>query len=463
MKRSIVIFSILAVLLAIALIAIIVSNANSTPTANSDTVTTQEDTPVSITLIGNDPDGDPLTYKIVTGASHGSLSGTEPNLTYIPGINFNGSDSFSFKVSDGTTGSIPATVSITVTSVNDPPQANDDSATMQEDAPVATINVLANDNDQDNNRLIVRSATQGNNGSVTINTDNTLSYAPNANFCGTDTFTYIAGDGKGATDTATVNITINAVNDAPRITSKPVTTTRVWASYTYQVKTKDSDLKDKLTYSLTDGPEGMTIDSANGLIEWKPTGTQAGTYDVKVKVEDSNSTPISDTQLFTITVTSLSSPLTTTINIKDGYCQKSKTTLSEEDKVALVQSSDNKWSQIERGSYISYKFYDSYIPTGAKIASVVIYVEHFEQELFPSQKLQWRAGTGWPDNPDVWASTNAPVRRGQQNEATDSWDITSSAGTYDKIDSLQLHIKNNNTVASRNILIDHIYAVVKWY
>ena len=463
MKRSTAVFSIFAVLLAITFTIIIASKANSTPTANSNTVTTQEDTPVLITLSGSDKDGDPLIYKIVTGASHGSLSGTEPNITYTPGINFYGSDSFSFKVSDGTTDSIPATVSITVTGVNDPPVANNDSATMQEDAPAATINVLENDTDRDNDRLIIRSATQGKNGSVTINTDNTISYAPNANFCGTDTFTYVAGDGNGAMDTARVNIRINAVNDAPRITSKPVKTTRVWASYAYQVKAKDSDLKDKLTYSLVEKPEGMTINSANGLIEWMPNGTQGGSYEVTVKVEDSNSIPVSDTQSFTITVTSLSSPLTTTLNIKDGYCQKSRKTLSQEEKVTLVRSDDNKWSEIERGSYISYNFSDSNIPEGANIISVVIFVEHFEEEPFTSGKLQWRIGTGWPDNPDIWASTNAPVREGQQGEATDTWDITSSIDTYEKINTLQLYIKNNNAVTGKNVLIDYIYAVVKWY
>jgi hypothetical protein len=463
MKRSVAIFSILAVLLAIALTIIIASKANSTPTANSDKVTTQEDTPVLIILTGSDPDGDPLTFKIVTGAFNGSLSGTEPNIVYTPGMNFNGPDSFSFKVNDGTTDSTLATVSITVTGVNDPPVANNDSATMQEDAPAATINVLANDTDQDNDRLIVRSATQGKNGSVTINTDNTLSYAPNANFCGSDTFTYVSGDGSGAMDTARVNIKVNAVNDAPRITSKPAKTTRVWASYTYQVKAKDPDLNEKLTYSLTDKPEGMTINPASGLIEWRPDGTQGGTYDVTVKVEDSNSVPVSDAQSFTLTVASLSSPLTTTLNIKDGYCQKSKKQLSQEDKVAFVQSSDNKWSEIERGSYISYNFSDSNIPEGANIVSVVIYVEHFEKEPFSSEKLYWLAGTGWPDNSVVWTSTNAPVRTGQQNEATDTWDITSSVDTYDKINTLQLYIKNNNTITGKNVLVDCIYAIVKWY
>jgi hypothetical protein len=463
MKRNTAVLLIFIVTLAIVLIITIINKTNSTPTANSDTITTKEDTPVSITLTGSDSDGNPLTYKIVTAPTHGSLSGTEPNITYIPGRNFNGSDSFSFKVNDGTSDSTTATISITVTSVNDPPLANDDNATILEDAPAATINVLANDTDMENDRLTVLSATQGKNGSVTINTDNTLSYVPNENFSGTDNFTYTAADDKGAKNTARVNIEVKPINDAPRIISKPQTTTRVWASYSYQVKAKDPDLEDKLTYSLNEKPEGMTIEQASGLIEWKPTGAQAGTYDVTVKVEDSNSVPVSDTQSFTLTVTSLSSPLTTTLNIKDGYCQKSMKKLSQEDKVVLVRDSDNKCSEIERGSFISYDFSDPDIPKGANISSIVIYVEHFEQGSFPPEKLQWRAGTGWPGNPAVWASTNAPVRTGKQNQATDSWDITSSIDTHDKINSLQLQIQNNNSVDGRNVMVDCIYAIVKWY
>lgn len=463
MQRRSILVSVLAILLVIVLIIIIVSTINDTPKANSENVTTLEDTSVSITLKGSDSDSDPLTFSLITQPSHGSLSGTEPNLTYTPRTNFNGQDSFTFKVNDGKADSSDATISITVTPVNDPLQANDDSATMQEDAPIVTIDVLANDTDLDNDRLTVISATQGSNGSVTINANGTLTYTPNKNFCGTDEFSYIVSDGKGATDTARVNVTVNAVNDAPVITSKPQTTTRVWANYTYDVNAKDSDVEDTLTYSLTTKPEGMTIDSATGLIEFRPTSAQDGTYDVVVKVEDSNSIPASDTQSFVITVTSLTSPLTSVLTVVDGYNKESKKNLSAEGITDIIQSSDNNRLETKFGLYISFDFSDASIPAGAKIISVVFYVEHFEQEQFPSGKLQWDIGTDWPDNPTILASTNAPVRNGQQNEAIDSWDVTSFVSTSEKVDSLQLRVSNNDNTGRRKTFADHIYAVVEWY
>ena len=463
MKRRPILFLILAVFIVIALVIIIVRAANDPPTAESNIVTTDEDTPVSITLAGNDPDGEPLTYRVLTSPSHGRVSGTEPHLIYTPDTNFNGPDSLIFKVSDGMADSAAATVSITVTPVNDAPVAHDDIATTQEDAPVVTIDVLANDTDADNDRLMVISATQGSHGSVTINTDSTLTYVPNADFCGTDAFGYTVSDGKGQTGTTTVEVTVNPVNDAPQITSKPVTTTTVWTPYRYDVSAKDADPTDTLTYSLTTKPEGMTIDPATGRIEWRPTSAQAGTYDVLVEVADSNSVPASDTQSFTITVPSLSSPLTTILTVEDCYDQRSQKTFSAKGKITAVQASDNDRWETEPGSYICYDFCDASVPTGASIISVVVYMEHFEEEGFPPRKLQWCAGTGWPAHPAVWASIDAPVREGEGNEATDSWDITSAADTPDKIDSLQLQIKNNNISVRRKTSVDYLYAVVRWY
>jgi hypothetical protein len=87
---------------------------NDPPTANPQSVTTTQDTPVAITLTGSDPENDPLTFTVETNPTHGALSGTAPNLTYTPDSGYTGSDSFTFIVSDGEFDSDPATVSITV-------------------------------------------------------------------------------------------------------------------------------------------------------------------------------------------------------------------------------------------------------------------------------------------------------------------------------------------------------------
>jgi len=463
MEKRLIFFAGLAILLVIAFVIIIVSKVNKPPTAETLSVTTKEDTPASITLAGSDRDNDTLTYSIITEPNHGLLTGTVPNLNYRPERDFNGQDSLTFEVSDGKVDSAAATVSITVTPGNDPPTANDDNATAEEDVPIVTIDVLKNDTDPDRDRLVVISATQGSNGSVTINTDSTLTYAPGRNFSGDDSFSYTLSDGKDGIDKATVNVTVNAVNDAPSITSKPVETARVWAPYTYGVVAKDPDPGDKLIYSLTKKPEGMTINEATGLVEWRPTSSQAGTYDVTVIVADNYKTRAMDTQSFTITVTSLDSPLKNTLTVTDCFNQKGKEKSSAKDKIPLVQSTDDQRLETVPRSYTCYVFSDPSIPEGATIISVVVFVEHFEDPSFTQNKLTWSVGTGWPSRPAVWASIEAPVRPGQSGEATDSWDVTSAVETAEKANSFQFQVQNNETASARKTSVDYIYAVVEWY
>lgn len=89
-------------------------NQNQAPTANAQSVTLQQNTSANITLTGSDPEHSPLTYILVSSTTHGVLSGTTPNLLYTPGTNFTGTDSFTFKVNDGSLNSTLATVLITV-------------------------------------------------------------------------------------------------------------------------------------------------------------------------------------------------------------------------------------------------------------------------------------------------------------------------------------------------------------
>jgi hypothetical protein len=98
--------------------------SNRPPTAIAQSVTVQEDSSVAITLSGTDPDGDFLTFRVVTLPVHGTLSGSAPNLTYTPDPNYFGPDSFTFTVRDPEFESAPATVEITVTPVNDAPVAH---------------------------------------------------------------------------------------------------------------------------------------------------------------------------------------------------------------------------------------------------------------------------------------------------------------------------------------------------
>jgi VCBS repeat-containing protein len=444
-----------------ATISITVEAVNDAPSAEAQSVTTAEDTPVLITLIGNDRDADPLTYAVVTGPAHGTLSGVAPDLKYTPSADFAGSDGFIFAVNDGSLDSEPATVSITVTPVNDSPVAKDQDVTTLEDKPV-TIDVLRASFDANNDSLTVAAVTQGAHGSVSINEDGTLTYTPNANFYGTDAFTYTISDGKGGTNTATVNVTVTAVNDPPKITSTPRGRVVAAVPYTYQIEAVDPDGQDSLTYLLITGPAGMSIDSSCGLIGWNPSTAQIGSHDVIVKVVDNSSGQASDTQLFSIMVESVP-PKRAILTITDGYDQKRQRTLSTQNKTYVVQSSDGQCWETDPGSYTSYDFSDESIPAGATITLVEIWVQHFEQEQFPLGKLQWCIGTGWPSKAVVWVSLDAPVRAGKANKATEAWNVTSVLNSPERINSLQLQVKNNSATAEGKTLVDYIYAVVEWH
>ena len=152
-----------------------------------------------------------------------------------------------------------------------------------------------------------------------------------------------------------------------------------------------------------------------------------------------------------------------TLTVTDCFNQKGKEKLSAKDKIPVVQSSDNKRLETEPRSYTCYGFSDPSIPEGAKIISVVVFVEHFEDTSFAKGKLEWSVGTGWPSKPVVWASIEAPVRQGQGGEATDSWDVTSAVETAEKVNSFQFQVQNNDAAGPRKTSVDYIYAVIEWY
>jgi hypothetical protein len=246
---------------------------------------------------------------------------------------------------------------------------------------------------------------------------------------------------------------------APVITSVPVTTATADLLYSYDVNAIDPDLGDTLTYSLSTRPADMTINPLTGLILWRPVSNKGGTKEqIVVKVTDSSSIPGVATQSFTITVKP--TPFKRTkLEVLNGYNLRSNKSLLADDKVNLVQSSDNNRLETNFGSFTSYDFSDISIPPNTLIRSVVLFVEHFEEERFAQGKLECSVGRGWPFRQSVWASIKAPVHVGESEEAVDSWDITSLVDTNEKINSLQLEVKNNNVVNSKTF-INYIYVLV---
>ena len=187
---------------------------NRTPDAVVDTVTTSEDTPKVIDVLGNDTDVEDNTISITsfTQPAHGTVvQNPDGTFTYTPAANYNGPDSFTYTVRDQgfhlihdvvrlLTGAGPrtdtATVNLTVAAVNDAPVAVDDTNTTAEDTP-ASGNVLTNDTDIDTpaSGLSAALGTQAAKGTAVVNADGTYTYTPNANVNGTDTFTYTVTDG----------------------------------------------------------------------------------------------------------------------------------------------------------------------------------------------------------------------------------------------------------------------------
>jgi cellulose biosynthesis protein BcsQ len=443
-------------------VSIMVTGADDAPIAHEDNITVKEDQEQAIVLSGSDPDGDPLSYTVLRKPAHGKLSGTAPNLVYTPDKDFSWLDSFTFRVSDGDANSPPATIKISVTPVNDPPVAIDDELLTQEDTP-ATIDVLANDIELDNELLKITSLSKGKGGSAKINATGSLTYTPNPDFYGRDEFTYTVTDREGLSDTAKVTVTVTSVNDAPRITSKPVIKAMVGVNYQYSVIAKDPDAGDVLTYRLPTRPAGMAINSGTGVINWTPKeGDMDQTFEVAVEVTDSNRTPASDVQQFEVTVNP-TPPRRAVLTVEDGYDHTTGRRLSQSGRLEAVQAADDKRIEAGYGSTITYDFTEVKIPSGSKVASATLYIRHYEDELFPYGKLHWELGKGWPDNPTLWFRLdNAPLRRGENREATDALDVTSFANTAEKIESLQLRIKNVDNVSGKKSYVNYIYLDVKW-
>jgi len=175
----------------IATVTVTVDPVNDAPEADPQTVTTDEDVPVDITLTGSDVDGDSLAFLVTSGPSHGTLGGSDDLLTYTPDADYHGSDSFDFVVNDGTEDSAAATVTIDVGSVNDPPVASDDGYTTDEDTPLAVgaPGVLANDTDTEGDALSALLAVAPSSGILDLSADGSFTYTPDPDFNGTDTFT----------------------------------------------------------------------------------------------------------------------------------------------------------------------------------------------------------------------------------------------------------------------------------
>jgi len=195
---------------------------NGRPTAAADSFTTDEDTPLARNAPGvlandTDPENSPLTATVITQPVQGTLDFTPAgSFTYTPNANYFGTDSFTYTVTDGSRTSLPGTVSITVNAVNDAPAATADTYGVLKDIPLnmpAASGVLSNDTDVDNPALTATLVQTTANGTLTLNSDGSFTYTPQAGFTGPDIFIYRAGDGSLFSTDTTVTLNVAVLVD----------------------------------------------------------------------------------------------------------------------------------------------------------------------------------------------------------------------------------------------------------
>ncbi|HVF76406.1 MAG TPA: Ig-like domain-containing protein [Acidimicrobiales bacterium] len=284
------------------LVTVTVTCVNDGPNANDDAASTHEDTAVVVKVLENDvdPEGDALTVTAVTAPAHGTsaIDAGSKTVTYTPAANFCGIDTFAYTVSDGSSSDTASVVPVEVVCHNDAPTANADAATTGEDQQ-AGVDVLANDTDPDTGDVLtVSSVTDPAHGSASPISSGVVSYVPDADFCGTDTFDYTATDNHGTSATSTATVTVTCVNDAPVVGAVGNRSTAWGDVLSIPLAAGDPDNASH-TWSVVSGPAGVAVDPSTGAFSWTPSAGQVGAHSVTVQASDGAA---ADTETFSVAV-----------------------------------------------------------------------------------------------------------------------------------------------------------------
>ena len=294
-----------------ALVTVTVFPSIDPPVANHDVISTYEGASVVVPVLANDsdPDGDPLAIAAVAQPQHGNALFNVQVITYTPGVDYAGMDTFSYTASDGAlTGA--AVVTITVFPVSDSPIANNDWFTTDEDrmllAPVAS-GVLINDVDADGDVLTANLMSGATNGSLVLFPDGAFVYTPTLDYFGTDQFTYRVSDGIWESNIASVTLTIQALNDPPIANADVFTTSGSLIISAPGILENDTDVDSNILTVILISPtiSGTLQLEVDGSFTYIPnpgfTGTDAFTYHaydgsrtsnpvgVEIRVEDNPS------------------------------------------------------------------------------------------------------------------------------------------------------------------------------
>jgi len=248
---------------------------NRAPTAISSPQTATEDILANGTLKATDPDGDPLIYSIVANGTLGTATITNPTtgaFTYTPNPDANGTDTFTFKVSDGIHDSNVATETVNIAPVNDKPVAMNGTASVNAGGAVSST-LMAMDRDSPNLTYVL--VTNGAKGTAVITDAGTGAYTYTAatNTSGTDTFTFKANDGFLDSNVATITVTISScatnVSSTVAVTPGPTKLDKKTGRYTQVLTLKNSD-------GIVAGPISLVLDAlSSGASLANGSGTTA--------------------------------------------------------------------------------------------------------------------------------------------------------------------------------------------
>ncbi len=261
---------------------------NTAPAAIEDSITVlRNSTGTLIDVLNNDsdPENDTLTISDVVQPANGTVVNNGTSLTYTPNSGFIGTDTLEYTIDDGH--GDQASTFVTVSVENNLPNAVNDAYITSGSAPLV-INVLENDSDIDGTLLHVVSVTQGQNGSVNINSDGTLTYQANLGFIGTDTFTYTLEDEDGGQSTASVSVTVE--NAAP-IAVDDLYLVPVNGSFEFNPLENDSDIDgDALTILSVDTSQlnGTLTFDENGTMHYQAPFLFAGNDTFTYTITDGN-------------------------------------------------------------------------------------------------------------------------------------------------------------------------------
>ncbi len=274
--------------------------ANRAPMAQNGTGSSDEDNTITGQVAASDPDGDSLTYTLVTGPEHGTIVfNPDGSYVYTPGANYNGTDSFTFRASDGSLTSNVATIALAIAAVNDAPELANPLAdsTTAEDAAFNYTLPAGTFSDVDNAVLVFSVSSLP----AWLSFDpatRTFSGTPANGDVGSFDVTVTASDGsRSASDT--FRITVTNTNDAPTVAiavPDQAATEGTAFSFTLPSGTfADADVGDSLTIAPGSLPAWLSYDPATGIFSGTPGAGNVGPVDITVTATDRAGATVSDT------------------------------------------------------------------------------------------------------------------------------------------------------------------------